>query len=139
MYVAVRVLLGVLIAGYLSVSGYRRQRLSLDGAVAAFIVGAGIFTAGYIYGVTLIVFYYTSSKLTKYKEREKQSFEEHYKLGGQRDIVQVLVNSLNALILAVLGLTLSPRCLGLLTCQTPPLSFCSWADFGGWLCHGSPE
>jgi hypothetical protein len=40
----------------------------------------------------MLVFYFTSPRLTKYKAAVKANIEENFKAGGQRDAVQVLCN-----------------------------------------------
>ena len=44
--------------------------------------------AGPAFGLTLIAFYYSSSKLTKFKAHIKQQLEENFKEGGQRTPAQ---------------------------------------------------
>lgn len=73
--------------------GYRKKSLSLSGAVTACMVGALHLLAGPQFGLTLIAFFFTSSKLTKLKEDVKAKIEEHFQPGGQRTAAQVLVNS----------------------------------------------
>jgi len=96
-----RTLCAVLLAGYLSVHGLRKSSLNYSGAVAAFLVGFCSFVSSYRFGIILIVFYYTSSKLTKVDESRKSKLEAHYQSGGQRNYIQVFANSLAATIIAV--------------------------------------
>ena len=49
---------------------------------------------GIVYFLTLFVFYYTSSRLTKYKQHEKQKIEDEFKEGGQRNSIQVISNTM---------------------------------------------
>lgn len=44
----------------------------------------------------LVLFYYTSSKLTKVKESYKATLEHDYAIGGQRNWIQVFANSILA-------------------------------------------
>ncbi len=44
--------------------------------------------AGPSFGLTLIAFYYSSSKLTKFKAHIKQQLEKDFKDGGQRSPAQ---------------------------------------------------
>lgn len=52
--------------------------------------------------MTLILFYYTSSKLTKLKEEVKSRLEADYAVGGQRNYIQVFANSILATIVALI-------------------------------------
>jgi len=55
----------------------------------AFVVGLCTFGASYIAGALLILFYYSSSKLTKVGATKKQKIDAEYSEGGQRSYVQV--------------------------------------------------
>jgi len=87
-------LFSVAFAGSLAAHGLKRKSLSSSGAVAALVVGGVNMLYGFRYGSTLVAFYLSSSKLTKYKAEVKKAIEEDYKEGGQRDWTQVLANSL---------------------------------------------
>jgi uncharacterized protein (TIGR00297 family) len=95
-----RSVLSPLLSLGLAAHGYRKGSLSLSGAIAAVIVGWSTFLSGFQFGVTLIVFYYTSSKLTKYQQEKKKRVEAEFKQDGQRDVWQVMSNSLTATVLA---------------------------------------
>lgn len=69
--------------------GYSRGALSKSGAIAAVIVGAGTFGCSLRFAATLLAFFFSSSKLTKYKEEMKEALDDSSKKGGQRDWVQV--------------------------------------------------
>jgi uncharacterized membrane protein len=86
----------------LSYHGLRKKSLSLSGASAAFFVGFTAFATSYRFGIMLILFYYTGSKLTKVKEDVKAKLEEDFKTGGQRNYTQVLANSILASTIAIL-------------------------------------
>ena len=74
-----RIVLGAVLATYLASHGLQRNSLSVSGAIAAFSVGFISFLASYRFGLVLILFYYTSSKLTKVDEKKKSSFEDDFK------------------------------------------------------------
>ncbi len=61
--------------------------------MAACFVGAATLTTSLRIGLALLAFYYTSSKLTAFKE-EMKDVDEHFKKGGQRDWRQVLLSLL---------------------------------------------
>ncbi|GAX80613.1 hypothetical protein CEUSTIGMA_g8048.t1 [Chlamydomonas eustigma] len=89
-------LFSFLVAGTLAGRGFVRKSLSQDGALAAVFVGTLHMYCGLQYGMTLIFFYLSSSKLTRLQGPKKASLEEGFKPGGQRDAVQVLANSFGA-------------------------------------------
>ena len=78
------------ICGGLAVAtwGYRKKSLSSSGAIAAAMVGVATLGCSLRFGATLLAFYFSSSKLTQYKE-ELKDLDDHAKKGGQRDWVQV--------------------------------------------------
>jgi uncharacterized membrane protein len=86
---------------YPSSSGIRKRSLSKSGSIAAFVVGFVSLAVSYRFGLILLLFYYTSSSMTKYKEPQKAKLESNYQFGGQRDAIQVLANSFLATIVAI--------------------------------------
>lgn len=96
-----RIGVAFLIATFLSYDGLRKKSLNVSGAAAAFLVGFISFAASFKFGIVLILFYYTGSKLTKFKQNLKAKLEEDYKIGGQRNAIQVLANSLLATVVVV--------------------------------------
>jgi uncharacterized membrane protein len=91
----------VIIALALSISGKKKKSLSTSGALAAIFVGYVSFACSYRFGAILILFYYSSSKLTKLKQDFKAKIEEDYAVGGQRNWLQVLASSLLATVVAI--------------------------------------
>ena len=77
-----------LLATLLAARGLKKKSLSRSGAAAAWVVGFVSFLTRYRFGVTLILFYQSSSSLTKLKQDVKKKFEMDYKEGGQRDYNQ---------------------------------------------------
>ena len=91
-----RIALALLISLGLAVHGKKKKSLATSGAIAAIVVGFCSFATSYRFGIILIAFYYTGSKLTKVKEDIKAKLEDEYALGGQRNWIQVLANSVLA-------------------------------------------
>lgn len=98
-------LLGMIGSAVIAYTGYRRRSLSASGAWAAWVVGAlyvgfgGLFWFG-----LLLVFYFSSSALSKYKKmtRVKAEAEAGYEKSGTRDAGQVLANGGIGLVLCLL-------------------------------------
>ena len=99
---SIRMLIALYLALYLAIHGYRKKSLNKSGSISAFLVGFISFSVSYRMGFLLILFYYSSSKLTKLKEDVKSKLEDDYKHAGQRNWIQVLTNSVLATILSIL-------------------------------------
>ena len=88
--------------------GYRRGALNGSGVVGALVTGTLIFgLGGWEWGVLLIAFFVSSSALSFYRSREKESLAEKFAKGHRRDLGQALANGGLAALLAVLS-RLSP-------------------------------
>lgn len=97
-----RLLLAVLIATWLAVNGRRKESLSPSGAVAGFIVGFISVASSVRFGLTLLVFYATSTRATRFKADLKKKIEDGYtSAGGNRSARQVFASSLPAVILSL--------------------------------------
>jgi uncharacterized protein (TIGR00297 family) len=92
--VALRVCLGTLISFYASRRGLKKQSLDITGAISAFCVGTISMICGYRFGILLLGFYFSGSKLTTYQECKKVTMDGSVKKGGQRSARQVLACSL---------------------------------------------
>ncbi|RRT47773.1 hypothetical protein B296_00036652 [Ensete ventricosum] len=64
---------------------FLHRSLDRSGAIAGFLVMAIHIAADYRFAALLLVFFFTSSKLTKMGEEKKRSIEEDFKEGGQRN------------------------------------------------------
>eukprot|EP00736_Rhodelphis_marinus_P001712 Rmarinus@m.27146 len=82
----------ILSALFLSIHGYRRKSLSLDGTVVAFVIALLVFDAGLGVSFPLLAFYLSSKQVTKLGASKKLRLEEDYVVGGQRSAWQVLAN-----------------------------------------------
>lgn len=80
----------------------KKGSLSTSGCFAAFFVGFISLSVSYRFGIILLLFYYTGSKITRYKEAKKAKLESDYQYGGQRDAIQVFANSLIGTIVAII-------------------------------------
>ncbi|WP_166241818.1 DUF92 domain-containing protein [Paenibacillus turpanensis] len=97
------ILIGLIGSTLISWIAYRRNSLTRDGALAAVAVGTILYAAGdFSWFGTMILFFITSSILTKWKSRQKEKLESGYAKSGNRDAVQVLANGGTAALLCVL-------------------------------------
>jgi uncharacterized protein (TIGR00297 family) len=88
-----RLIAGSVIAAGIVVLAYRRRSLSLDGAVAAFVLGAVCSAAGWGWAALLIGFFISGTLLSRYKaDRKAERTAGVVEKGGNRDAWQVLAN-----------------------------------------------
>jgi uncharacterized membrane protein len=76
-----------------SYAGYRKRSLDASGGLAAFVVGLLTCLAGYRFAAVLILFFISSSFMTKLSPHKKRKIEADFKEGGQRDWLQVVPTS----------------------------------------------
>lgn len=103
-------LLGFLLASLIGYLAYQRGTLSRSGVVGAIITGGLIFGFGGFGGAALLlVFFISSSALSRFKEVQKESLAEKFSKGSQRDLAQALANGgVAAVCMAAFGLTQNP-------------------------------
>lgn len=87
------------------VYGYKRRSVNLSGAVVGIVVAMSLTIASPVYLVTLAAFFFSSSKATKYRQDIKKKIEKDFKIGGQRNWLQVLCNGGVGAFLALCHLT----------------------------------
>lgn len=76
-----RILFALAVSTGISVRGYRKKSLSLDGAMMAFATGLIHCFAGYDVTFVLAFFFFSSSYFTKYKQHIKHKLEADFKEG----------------------------------------------------------
>ena len=96
----IRTTVGLVLARRISKSGLRKRSLSNSGALSAFIVASLSLATSWRNGITLLAFYWTSSKLTRLGSKIKSNFEEGVTEGGERGAGQVLACSLIGVVCA---------------------------------------
>jgi uncharacterized protein (TIGR00297 family) len=88
-----RVAAGIALATVIAIAARAARALTVDGAIAAGLVGASSIAAGWSWGALLLAFFLSSSVLSRIgvdiKHRRTSSLLEK---GGERDAVQVLAN-----------------------------------------------
>jgi uncharacterized protein (TIGR00297 family) len=88
-----QIIIGFAFGILISVAAWRMGSLSTSGALAAAVTGGLIFGLGGLpWAVTLLVFFITSSLLSKTFRHQKTSITEKFEKGSQRDWGQVLAN-----------------------------------------------
>ncbi|KAJ8313876.1 hypothetical protein KUTeg_008437 [Tegillarca granosa] len=94
----IAVLLPILIASW----GLKKKSLDKSGALTALLVGFCLTISNMCFCSSLLAFFITASKATKYKAMLKKKFEEEFKEGGQRNWVQVICNGCVPSLFAIL-------------------------------------
>ncbi|HEU4323469.1 MAG TPA: DUF92 domain-containing protein [Roseiflexaceae bacterium] len=99
-----RILAGLALSIAIGALAYRRGSLSRGGWLGAVITGTATFGfGGWTWGLTLIVFFVTSSLLSHFKQVQKQRIAgEKFEKGGRRDLWQTLANGGAGALLALL-------------------------------------
>ena len=108
--VPLRFLLGLAFSSFIGVFGYRRGALAFSGVVGAVVVGTLIVGfGGWVWGLLLVAFFASSSLLSLYRWRDKESVGEKFAKGHRRDLGQALANGGVGVLLAIAyGLTRQP-------------------------------
>lgn len=96
-----RVLAATAIATILAVRGRKRGSLSRSGAASAFFVGFASFSSGARFGWTLIAFYLSATRATRFRAGRKKVLEDGFSTeNGNRGAGQVLASSLPAVVVS---------------------------------------
>lgn len=80
----VRTFIGCILAQRIANSGLKKKSLSKSGALSAFVVASFSLATSWRNGITLLAFYWTSSKLTRVGAKIKGKLEEGATEGGER-------------------------------------------------------
>lgn len=73
--------------------GLKKKSLSLSGALLGYVVGFILTITNYAFMISLMVFFFSSSRATKFRSSAKEKLEEDFKKDGERNWIQVLCNS----------------------------------------------
>jgi uncharacterized protein (TIGR00297 family) len=88
-----QLVLGILLAGLASFTAYRLKLLSRNGSLGALLLGAVVFGLGGLrWAIILLVFFLSSSGLSRLFHRRNEKAEINYAKGSTRDAGQVLAN-----------------------------------------------
>jgi uncharacterized protein (TIGR00297 family) len=86
-------LVGLVLSITIGLLAYRRGSLSGSGVLGAGLTGTLIFgLGGWVWGLTLITFFVSSSALSHYRENAKEALAEKFAKGHRRDLGQTLAN-----------------------------------------------
>ncbi|CAI8610223.1 unnamed protein product [Vicia faba] len=94
-------LVAVSVGSFIAFRAHRKNSLSTSGAFAGLFVMSLHILIGFRFAAMLFAFFFTSSTLTKKGQDKKRLIDPEFKIGGQRNWIQVLSNSGIASILVV--------------------------------------
>jgi uncharacterized protein (TIGR00297 family) len=98
-----QIVLGLILAIIVAVLAYRAHSLNKSGAVAASVVGAVVFgLGGWMWAILLLIFFVTSSGLSRAFKKRKAGLNEKFSKGSERDAGQVFGNGGLATLFAAL-------------------------------------
>jgi len=93
----IQIVIGFSVATLIAVGAYGARALSLSGAFATVIVGTLTFGwGGLTPAVLLVLFFVSSTALTRYRRGRKTSLSPGFSKGGRRDYGQVFANGILA-------------------------------------------
>lgn len=120
---------------------YWKRSLTLSGWIAAVVVGAPLFALGnLVWFASLVVFFVSSSALSKWKRHVKKRAEAGYEKSGARDAWQVAANGLPGAILCVLhAVWPSPYWLAAFVGVMASVNADTWATEIGALSRSQPR
>jgi uncharacterized protein (TIGR00297 family) len=88
-----QIVYGFLLASLIAYAAYRLHSLNRSGAVAATLVGTIVFGLGGLrWAILLLIFFITSSGLSRLFKKRKQGLSEKFSKGSERDAGQVFGN-----------------------------------------------
>jgi uncharacterized protein (TIGR00297 family) len=99
-----QVFLGVVLAAVVAIAAFRLKTLNRSGAWGAFALGVVVFGFGGLpWAAVLLVFFITSSGLSRIMKNRKEKIEAEFSKGSRRDAWQVAANGGVAGLSALIG------------------------------------
>jgi len=96
------IFLGLAYSIPIAIVAYKKNSLSESGAIASIILGTGMFFfGGFIPSVLMVMFFVSSSIISKLKRKSKKKLEDMNEKGSRRDYIQVFANGGVAFILSI--------------------------------------
>lgn len=84
--------MSMLVPILITLHSLKKKKLDLPGGLVALVIGFILTLSNYCFTTSLLVFFYTGTKLSKYKSNQKRSFEAYYRPDGLRSWIQVICN-----------------------------------------------
>ncbi len=135
-----RTSLGLLFSSIIAFLAYKKNSLSISGAIGAIILGTGIFATSGIYGAAImIMFFLSSSFLSHYKKVRKENVAKQFDKTGKRDFFQVFANGGVGVILSIVYfITQNPQFLIALAISFAAANADTWSTELGTLNKSRP-
>lgn len=147
MSLQISALLGVIVTLLIAIYAFKKQQLTEKGTIAAMLVGITLFAlGGWSWFALLVVFFLSSSLLSKYKKTQKFEFTKEHEKRDHRDAWQVFANSLPAAVVAaVYFIYPSPAVFAAFVAAVATVNSDTWATEIGlldkktyWILSGKP-
>lgn len=137
----VNIIWGFLISSLIAAAGYKKRALTPGGFWGAVLIGTLIITfGGWLWFVLLLVFFVSSSILTRYRREEKNIAGQKFAKGGPRDFTQTMANGGLGAVLAVLSsIFASPLWFGAYVGAMATVNADTWATELGVLSRRLPR
>ncbi|MCQ4086987.1 DUF92 domain-containing protein [Saccharibacillus sp. JS10] len=134
-------IIGAIGACLVAGAAYAKRSLSASGAIAAILMGTIYYGAGNLFWFgLLLLFFITSSVLSKVKQAEKRQAEQMYEKSGRRDAVQVFANGGIGMILCLGNYVVpSPLWIGAFVGVMATVTADTWATEWGSLSKSPPR
>ena len=142
MSLLLRLGIGLVLSAAIGLAALHKGSLSRSGALGAMLVGTLIFSfGGWAWGLVLVTFFVTSSRLSHYRENAKASIAaDKFSKGHQRDLGQVLANGGAGTLAAVAAFFLpGPATLGAFVAAMATVNGDTWATELGVLSRPPPR
>ncbi len=136
-----RVFIGFVVASLIVAIARHARSLSPSGGLAAVVIGTVAVAAGFSWGVLLIVFFASTTALSRFRADDKMTrTADIVAKGGERDALQVLANGgVFAIAAALFALRPSPMWLSLGAGSLAASASDSWATEVGTLTRAAPR
>lgn len=97
------IFIGIISSTIIALVAYNKKSLNISGTIAAIILGSSIFfLGGIIPFIIMLVFFISSSIISKVGKSKKKNLDRIHEKGDARDFIQVIANGGIALICLVL-------------------------------------